>query len=172
MPHTPRALPFSGTAVLAATLFCLAAVGPAYAETTVAVAEFDYSDTSGEPGNQTEAHAKRLEILSSTIRDELAKHGMTARPLPCDAAPCSAGALGLERTLAAAKAIDARYVVHGGIHKMSTLLQWMKVDVLDVATSTTAASPLLTFRGDTDEAFERAGRFVSNTVLQQTLPKP
>ena len=146
--------------------------GAAHAESGVAIAAFDYSDTSGESGDQVAAHAARLKILSNTLSEELQKQSLTIVPMSCGTSACSIEATGPENLLAAAKTTSAKYLVYGGVHKMSTLIQWMKVDVLDVATNSLVNSQLLTFRGDTDEAYQRAGRFVAKAVVESSREQP
>ena len=60
--------------------------------------------------------------------------------------------------LAAGRRSGARFLVYGGIHKMSTLIQWGDVELLDLETNKLLLKRTVTFRGDTDEAFSRAGR--------------
>ena len=76
------------TAALA--LLCLSA--PAGAESpaalTIVVADFDYSDTSGEIRDQQAEHAARLQAFARAIRTDLAQSGnigsliSTVRPIP------------------------------------------------------------------------------------------
>ena len=40
----------------------------------------------------------------------------------------------------------------GGIHKMSTLVQWAKAEVIDLRSGQIVLDRLFTFRGDTDQA--------------------
>ena len=56
----------------------------------------------------------------------------------------------------AAHATGADFVLVGGIHKMSTLVQWAKAEMID---------ELFTFRGDTDQAWRRAEVFISNELI-------
>ena len=71
--------------------------------------------------------------------------------------------------MAAAKAQDARYLVYGGVHKFSTLVQWMKVEMIDIQTGAMLGSKLVTFRGDTDEAYRRAADFALEDILLPPL---
>jgi hypothetical protein len=161
---------FAALSAIAPLLILLG--GAAQAEPGIAVAAFDYSDTSGEPGDQVAAHAARLKILSETLSQELQKQGRTIVPMSCGTSACSVEATGPENLLAAAKSTSAKYLVYGGVHKMSTLVQWMKVEVVDVATNSLVNSQLLTFRGDTDESYQRAGRFVAKAVVESWREHP
>ena len=49
----------------------------------------------------------------------------------------------------------------GGIHKKTTLVQWVKVTAIDTAASRVVLDRRSTFRGDSDEAWDRAEAFVS-----------
>ena len=61
----------------------------------------------------------------------------------------------------AARDSGARVLVYGGIQKMSTLVQFGFIEVVDLKTSESVFSQAITFRGDTDEAFRRAALYVS-----------
>ena len=65
-----------------------------------------------------------------------------------------------------ARAAGARFVVLGGVHKMSTLVQWAKIQIADEEQGQVVFDRLLTFRGDTDEAWQRAESFLARDVLQ------
>jgi hypothetical protein len=62
-------------------------------------------------------------------------------------------------------------VVYGGIHKMSTLVQWGEVQLLDLESNRLLLRRFVTFRGDTNTAFRRAAEFVGET-LKDAMPKP
>jgi uncharacterized protein DUF2380 len=61
---------------------------------------------------------------------------------------------------------SATLVLIGGVHKQSTLIQWAKVQAIDVDAGRLVLDKLLTFRGDTDEAWERAEAFVAREVAE------
>ncbi|HET6374439.1 MAG TPA: DUF2380 domain-containing protein, partial [Methylocella sp.] len=71
--------------------------------------------------------------------------------------------------LEAARRAGARLLVFGGIHKMSTLIQWAKLQAVDLQTDKPVLDRLLTFRGDTDEAWRRAGDFMVEQVKALAL---
>ena len=62
--------------------------------------------------------------------------------------------------LQAAQNSGARFLVYGGIHKQSTLVQWALVHVVDLKKDKLVLERTLSFRGDTDEAFRRAADFI------------
>ncbi|MGQ4273369.1 DUF2380 domain-containing protein [Terrihabitans sp. B22-R8] len=159
-------------ATVCAVLFAALLPAPAHAASGVLVADFDYTDTSGELSDQTAAHAKRLKILADTIREELSNHSIPAQPLACGKPICSLreGGGALLRTIA--KTADAEYLVYGDVQKMSTLIGWIKIEMIDVTTGEIVASQVLSLRGDNDEAFERAARFAWRNVLEPALKRP
>ncbi len=67
---------------------------------------------------------------------------------------------------AAARATGARLLVCGGVHKMSTLVQWGKLHVVDLAADRLLLDRNFSFRGDSDEAFRRAAEFVARYVKE------
>jgi Protein of unknown function (DUF2380) len=163
----------SGRVLLAASLLCgaaLAVAEPAAAAdgapspVPIAVLDLVYVDTSGEARDQTQEHAARTRRFSDTLRSDLERSGkfriVTSR---CGAAPCSADGEPSE-LVARAREAGAKLVLIGGIHKQSTLIQWAKVQAVDVDAGRLVLDKLLTFRGDTDEAWERAEAFVAREV--------
>lgn len=132
---------------LAFLLLVPAARAPAGADASVGVAvdDFSYTDTSGEPANQTAVHEKRLAAFMVALRRDIA-----ADP---------------RYRLAPSVQEGAAFKVIGGIQKTSTLVQWAKVAVIDVGAKKVVMDKLYTFRGDNDEAWERAEAFVVREVL-------
>jgi hypothetical protein len=130
----------------------------------IAVPDLVYVDTSGEVRDQTQEHAQRIRRFSDALRSDLARSGkfriVTAQ---CGTAPCAADAEPSE-LLARARAAGARLVLIGGVHKESTLIQWAKVQAVDAEADRIVLDKLLTFRGDTDEAWERAEAFVAREL--------
>jgi hypothetical protein len=165
-----RQADMSGPVLLAATLLWGAVASPIVAADDapspipIAVLDLIYVDTSGEPRDQTQEHAKRVRRFSDALRSDLERTGrfriVTAQ---CGAAPCSAGGEPSE-LVGRARAAGAKLVVIGGVHKQSTLIQWAKVQAVEVRNERVVLDKLLTFRGDTDEAWERAEAFVAREV--------
>ncbi|MET3908400.1 hypothetical protein ABID59_002746 [Bradyrhizobium sp. S3.3.6] len=115
------------------------------AETTVALDDFSYADTSAEPADQSAAHERRLQAFMVALRRDIA-----ADP---------------RYRLAPSMQQGAAFKVIGGIQKTSTLVQWAKVAVIDVGAKKVVMDKLYTFRGDNDESWERAEIFVSREVM-------
>jgi hypothetical protein len=79
--------------------------------------------------------------------------------------------MGADGLAAAARRSGARLVVYGGIRKQSTLVQWGRVEVLDLDSNQSLLNRLVSFRGDNDMAFSRAAAFVGDMV-REAMPKP
>ena len=131
------------------------------ARVAIAVIDFDYQDTAGEPRDQIEAHRTRLNNFMTRMRSDLAaseKYRVVS--INCPAPPCTAGQMVPAELIAAAKRAGARLILYGGIHKMSTLVQLAKVQVVDIEADRLIDNRSLTFRGDTDEAWQKAEAFI------------
>jgi hypothetical protein len=154
------------TTVRAALLAALAA-GPAVAAPVkVAVADFDYQDSSGEMLDQGAAHEARLKALKAVVIGAVtASGGDMAAPLSCGQAKCAAGDLDQDAIAKAARAENAQFVVFGGVHKVSTLIQWAQIDIMNVATGKAVLSRTVTFRGDDEAAWHHAAAYVGEMVV-------
>jgi hypothetical protein len=131
----------------------------------LAVLDLDYVDTSGEPTDQTAAHQRRAADFVSALQRDLAANGQyRVVPMSCGSGPCES-AMNSAELQKAARAAGARFVLLGGVHKMSTLVQWAKIQVADEEQGRIVFDRLLTFRGDTDEAWQKAESFVARDVL-------
>lgn len=129
----------------------------------IAIVDFDYKDTSGEPGDQSADHQARL--LAFMLRDDLARGGKYRLvSLACRPDPCSITQTRPSELMDQSRHAGARLLLFGGIHKMSTLVQWAKVQAVDLQTGKLVLDRLLTFRGDTDEAWRRAEAFIVEQV--------
>lgn len=159
------------TLLAGAGIALLALIAPAAAAAPlpgVAVATFSYLDTSGEARDQTAEHAARLTAFMASLRADLSAGGkFRVVALPCD--PCTLNGEDTAPFIATARQAGADFVLVGGIHKMSTLVQWAKVSLIDLKTGKTAMERLYTFRGDTDEAWKRAEQFIAGQIGTATL---
>lgn len=138
----------------------------------LAVADFDYTDTSGETADQKAAHAARLERFAQTVREELAQ-GDSYRivPLDCPETPCSARSTDPETLIDAAQQSGARLLLYGGIQKMSTLIQYGKAQVVDLETDRLVFDKNISFRGDDDAAWDHAAEFLARELKNADLAK-
>lgn len=150
------------------------AAGPARAEdqrtqpVPVVVTDFDYVDSSGEARDQRAEHEARLQTFMRAIRDDLARSGQyRIVALLCSQAPCPAA--GPAQLIKDARSSGARLLLYGGIHKESTLIQWMKVEAVELDTGKLVFDRLMTFRGDTDEAWAHSERFLIKQLMQAAV---
>jgi hypothetical protein len=135
----------------------------------IAVADFDYFDTSGEPTNQQAEHQARLQAFTNAIRADLERDGRyRVVALSCPQTRCAAGELAPADLLEKARLAGANRLLYGGIQKMSTLIQNAKVQVVDIAENKLRFDRLITFRGDTDESWQRAERFIVRDLISET----
>jgi hypothetical protein len=175
MRSTFRSIAAVAIAALATALGGLRAqanVAPRQA-TSLAVLNLDYVDTSGEPTDQTAAHQRRAADFVSALQHDLAANGQyRIVPMSCGSAPCDP-AMNPSELQKAARAAGAKLVLLGGVHKMSTLIQWAKIQIADEEQGRIVFDRLVTFRGDTDEAWQKAESFLARDVLESapTLDK-
>jgi hypothetical protein len=148
-------------------------LGPARADSGTAVSpsvglaivDFAYVDTSGEPTDQVAAHQERLRAFMTALRRDFAADGQFHLvPVSCGPVSCMDDGLAPADLFRAASEAGATILVIGGIHKQSTLIQWAKVQAIDIAANRVVFDRLFTFRGDSDEAWERAEAFVSRQI--------
>ncbi|KQT46852.1 hypothetical protein ASG52_13490 [Methylobacterium sp. Leaf456] len=122
-------------------------------------------DTSGEPTDQAAQHAERLARLGESLAADLTRLGLArATLLPADgplgACPPSDAAC----VLRVAQEEGAAWVFVGVVHKSSTLILQHWARLVDARTGRDILSRDLNFRGDTDEAWQRAERFLVEQV--------
>jgi hypothetical protein len=159
----------AGLAVVAAAVFCASAVtqSRAQAETPVlAVAEIQYVDTSGEVMDQSADHFRRLREFEASLRTDLTASGkVQSVELDCAPNACSVGDMVPDQLLGKAQAAGAGYLLISSFHKMSTLVQWAKFDLVEVKSRNVVFNRLVTFRGDNDKAWRHAESFIVRQIL-------
>jgi hypothetical protein len=136
------------------------------AGTAIAVLDFDYVDTSGEIRDQRQEHAARLAAFMHALRDDFGKAGHRVVEPVCETTPCSVADATPADLLAASRKTGADILLIGGIHKTSTLVQWARVEAINLKTGRLLADKLFTFRGDTDEAWRHSEKFIAKETLQ------
>lgn len=137
--------------------------------TAIAVVDFDYSDSSGEPRNQKAEHELRLSDFTQSLRRDLEQGGAyRVVALDCGAEPCSVKRLTPEELFDAARNAGARLLLFGNIHKMSTLIQAARVQLVDIEKNVVLDDRRLSFRGDTDESWKRAEAFLVEKMKEQS----
>ena len=165
-PKKPKS---AGLAWAAAAVFCASFVpqGRAQAETPVlAVAEIQYVDTSGEVMDQSADHFRRLREFEASLRTDLAASGKIRNAdLDCPQNACSVGDIDADQLLGMAQAAGAGYLLISSFHNVSTLVQWAKVDLVEVKSRNVVFNRLVTFRGDNDKAWRHAESFIARQIL-------
>lgn len=155
-------------------LICIAAAvsaSVAAEPSRLAIAGFDFRDTSGEVRDQVALHEARLKAFDTTLHHALAGNPeIRLVPLACGADPCTPRKSGLDSLSAKAKTDGTRYLLVGEVHKMSTLVGWVKFAVLDLNDNKPVCDRTLTYRGDTDEAWRRAADFAAHDIAKNCIP--
>ena len=150
----------------------LAPLAAAAAPTPIALVDLDYRDTSGEPEDQSEQHAAYLRLFMKTLAEDLEASGQfVVTPIECDPAPCSVDETDSETLLAAAKQGGAKLMLYGGVHKVSTLIQFVKVQVIDVEQDKSLMSESMSFRGDDERAWLKLEKFLAKQVVEKVGAK-
>jgi Protein of unknown function (DUF2380) len=97
----------------------------------LAILDLEYVDTYGEPTDQTAAHQRRALAFVSDLRRDLGAGGQyRIVPIVCGAEPCTSRTNPVELQKAA-RAAGVKLVLIGGVHKMSSLIQWAKIQIAD-----------------------------------------
>jgi hypothetical protein len=85
-------------------------------------------------------------------------------PLLCEGQPCAVRGSEPTILMAAARNAGAKLLLYGGIHKQSTLIQWAKVEVIDLERERLVYNRLLSFRGDDANAWRRAEQHLAKDL--------
>jgi hypothetical protein len=150
----------------------LVSSGQAAEPSKLAIADVDYKDTSGETQDQVAAHAERLKNFTQLIDHELSASGKyQVVALTCPKQPCSAGAMDAQSLTDAARQSGARLLLYGGIHKMSTLVQFGKAQIADLESDQVIYDRTISFRGDDDNAWKRASEFLAEDLVSKDLAR-
>jgi len=135
----------------------------------VSVDDFIYIDTSNEPADQTAVHEKRLRAFMTALLDDVtADRRFELVPSSC-APNCPIQGPALRDRLRAASQAGAQILIIGGIHKMSTLVQLARTAAIDTTSQRVLFRKFFTFRGDNDEAWQRARRRFTLTQLAGSI---
>ena len=172
----PMKLRSAGLALIVAAVFIVSAVPCRQSEAqgevpVLAVAEIQYVDTSGEVIDQSADHFRRLREFEASLRTDLAASGKVRNvALDCPPSACSVGDIDADQLLGKAQAAGAAYLLISSFHKLSTLVQWAKFDIVDVKTRNVVFNRLVTFRGDNDKAWRHAESFIVREILDHEEP--
>jgi hypothetical protein len=165
----PTRLASAGLSLLAAAACYTSLVRPSRAQAeapVMAVAEIQFVDTSGEVIDQSADHFRRLREFETSLRTDLAASGKVRNGvLDCPPNACSVGDIDADQLLDKAQAAGAGYLLISSFHKVSTLVQWAKFDLVEVKTRNVVFNRLVTFRGDNDKAWRHAETFIVREIL-------
>jgi hypothetical protein len=161
----------AGLALVATAVFCAGQCEAQAEPPVLAIAEIQYIDTSGEVIDQSADHFRRLREFEASMRTDLAASGKVRNvALECPPNACSAGDIDADQLLGKAQAAGAGYLLISSFHKLSTLVQWAKFDIVDVKTRNVVFNRLVTFRGDNDMAWRHAESFIVREILDHEEP--
>lgn len=139
----------------------------------LAVLPIKLLDTSGEPVDQSRQHAERMQRLAEDLASDLTRSGRyQATLLPAERLlkDCPAG--DAQCLLRASRAQGAELVLVGVVHKSSTLILQLWARLVDARTGRDVFSRDLNFRGDTDEAWQRAEAFLVAQIRDASAEEP
>jgi hypothetical protein len=140
---------------------------------SLAVAEMDYVDTSGEVIDQSADHRRRLRAFEDSLRSDLTASGKwRSVVLDCPPNACSIGDIAANQLIGKAQAAGADFLLISAFHKVSTLVQWAKFDMIDVKAQKLSFERLVSFRGDNDEAWRRAEAFMVRDIMDRDFMQP
>ncbi len=165
--------------LLAAISVFLLLLAPAlaWAAPTVVVLDFELrkSDLLPGGGRATDKELRRIRMVAELIRKRLSAEGYEVvtgddtraaikhyNPIQYLHA-CN----GCEREIA--RLVDADWVIVGWAQIVSYLIQNINVLVLDVSNGERLAQSFVDLRGNTDESFERATRYLLDNLLMERL---
>ncbi|RUM97578.1 DUF2380 domain-containing protein [Pseudaminobacter arsenicus] len=136
-------------------------------EQTLALSDFFLVDSSGEARDQRVEHDERLRRMDKTLQAELSRSGsFSLVEMNCPSQGCSGQAMKLDELLGRAQAAGARFLVVGAVEKMSTLVLWSRLEVYEIASRKMVFDRLFTFRGDNDEAWQRAAHYMARDLIR------
>jgi hypothetical protein len=165
-PMKPRS---AGLALVAVAVLIASPVRQSRAQgeaPALAVAEIQYIDTSGEVIDQSADHFRRLREFEASLRTDLAASGKVRNlNLDCPPNACSIGDIEVDQLLGKAQAAGADYLLISSFHKVSTLVQWAKFDIIEVKARNVVFNRLVTVRGDNDKAWRHAESFIVREIL-------
>jgi hypothetical protein len=146
---------------------------------TLLVLPFDMIDTSGETPSRAEEHEQRVkalgDYLSKALTDQHLYTVIDPTPINTPIAAVRSTQLlsecnGCERDLG--KLIHADRLLVGRIDKISTLIGNLTLRISDVETGQIVFARTVSFRGDTDEAWQHALRFLVRDLVTAVMQKP
>lgn len=152
---------------------------PALAEERLArllVLDFEIVDTSNEPVDQRADHARRLARLRDDVAARMAEQNIfevvDRAAIESDIAAILAQQYfrtcnGCELTLG--KKARADLVMTGQVNKVSTLIMSMEIWIKRVSTGELVYFQNFDFRGDNDQSWTRAAKYVVERIAREPL---
>src|ERR1700730_500200 len=117
----------AGAALVAAAVLCVSPVRQIQAQSDppiLAVAEIQYTDTSGEAIDQSADHFRRLREFEASLRTDLTASGKVRNAaLDCPPNACSVGDMEVDQLLDKAQAAGAGYLLVSRYYQGRTLVQ-------------------------------------------------
>ena len=166
---------------LPTAILCFAFVAmavPALAQENAAprsllVLNLELVDSSGEVADQRKDHERRLAAVRQTLAGELAARDVYAVVDPA-AIQAEIDATRERQYLHAcngcelrfARAVDADRVLTGHVRKVSSLVMALWVDIRDADSGRPILRKVLDFRGDNDQAWQRAALYLARELEQ------
>jgi len=162
-------------AVLLVALAILSAAVPSASATgdrqALLILPFGFLDTSGEPGDQKTSHADRLAAMSRHLSEQLQSKGLY-RVVPATDGILACASSDQDCLLAQARKAGTDMIMVGAVQKASTLISQIWVGVFDATDGKRLFYRQLSFRGDTDEAWQHAGLFLIQQIEADAPKKP
>jgi hypothetical protein len=115
--------------------------------------------------DQTHKHVALIADFMEALQNDVAPGGkFRILPFLCGGQRCTVRGSDPSDLMAAARKAGAKLLLYGGIHKQSTLIQWAKVEVVDLERDRLVYDRLLSFRGDDANAWRRAEQFLAKDL--------
>jgi len=132
---------------------------------------FGFFDTSGEQRDQRAEHAARLAAMARQIGDGLQAKGFY-RIVPPTPAILACDSKDQDCLLAAARKAGGDRILVGAVQKASTLISQVWVGVFDARDGRRVLYRQLSFRGDSDDAWQHAGAFLLHEIEADAPQQP
>jgi hypothetical protein len=124
---------------------------------------FGFVDTSGEVRDQSAEHRARLDRMAEDLATTIARAGayrvVATPPDVASCAPTDSACL-----LAGARRAGVDLIIAGTLQKVSTMATQLWAAVFDAKDGKRLLYRQLTFRGDTDQAWDRATSFLAQEI--------
>lgn len=149
-------------------LLAMASAHPALAQAGKALLAlpFGYLDTSGEASDQKTAHADQLKAMSDHLTGRLQAGGFY-RIVAATPGITACASNDQDCLLGEARKAGADLILTGAVHKTSTLISAIWVGVFDAKDGKRVFFRQISFRGDTNEAWQHATDFVLGQLQEE-----